>query len=419
MDATDRDELGGPNGAGGTMPPVEFDPFSPTFYEDPYDTYRRLRDEAPVYRNERYGFYALTRYDDVCTASKDWARFTSTHGVDLSTLTTRLHEPIDTLIMMDPPKHDRLRALVSRVFTPRAVAALEPMVRQVIVDQLDSIPDPSAFDAIVDFAGPFPVEVISRMLGVPEHDRQQIRHWLDLGLARAPGQVDPSDEGITALIEMGAYMYGLAETKRAHPGDDMISHLVECEVDTGDGIPHRLDDMEIAGFAALIGGAGAETVTKLVGNAFVLFGRHPDQFRKVVDDPERSAGAVEEVLRILPPSQYQGRFSMEDTEWHGEVIPAGHPVLLVTGAALRDERAIHRPDEFDIDRPPALALGFGYGIHSCLGAALARLESRIAIEEMARRWPDYAVDEEAAQRVQMSNVAGYSSLPVQAPSVVR
>ena len=395
--------------------PVEFDPFSPTFYEDPYDTYRRLRDEAPVYRNERYGFYALSRYDDVCAASKDWARFTSTHGVDLSTLTTRLHDPIETLIMMDPPKHDRLRALVSRVFTPRAVAKLEPMVRRVIGDQLDAIEDPTSFDAIGDFAAPFPVEVISRMLGVPEGDRQQIRHWLDVGLAREPGQVDPSDEGITAMIEMGAYMYGLAQAKRAHPDDDMISHLIDCEVDTGDGVPHRLDDMEIAGFAALIGGAGAETVTKLVGNAFLLFARHPDQYRKVIDDPGRIPNAVEETLRILPPSQYQGRFSMEDTVWHGREVPAGHPVLLLTGAALRDERAIERPDTFDVDRPPLLSLGFGYGIHSCLGAALARIESRIAIEEVVRRWPAFTVDEATARRVQMSNVAGFASLPVHAP----
>jgi cytochrome P450 len=396
------------------MDPVAFDPFSATFYDDPYDTYRKLRNEAPVYHNDTYGFYALSRYEDVCSASKDWATFTSTHGVDLSTLTTRLHDPIETLIMLDPPKHDRLRALVSRVFTPRAVVGLESMVRDVIVEQLDTIEDPSSFDAIVDFAGPFPVEVISRMLGVPESDRQQIRHWLDVALTREPGQVDPSDEGLTAFIEMGAYMYGLAQAKRADPAHDMISNLIECVVADDDGIEHRLDDMEIAGFAALIGGAGAETVTKLVGNAFVLFARHPEQYRKVIDDPARIPGAVEEVLRILPPSQYQGRFSVVDSEWHGEVIPAGHPVLLLTGAALRDERSIERPDEFDIERPPSLALGFGYGIHSCLGAALARLESRIAIEEMARRWPAYAVDEDNAVRVQMSNVAGYARLPVRA-----
>jgi cytochrome P450 len=394
--------------------PVEFDPFSATFFDDPYDTYRRLRDEAPLYRNERYGFYALSRYDDVCAASKDWASFTSTHGVDLSTLTTRVHDPIETLIMLDPPKHDRLRALVSRVFTPRAVAALEPMVRDVIVERLDAIDDPMAFDAVTDFAGPFPVEVISRMLGVPPEDRQRIRHCLDVGLAREPGRSDPSEAGIAAMIEFGTYMYELAQAKRARPADDMISDLVRCEVDDGEGGTTHLDDIEIAGFAALIGGAGAETVTKLVANAFVLFARHPDQYRRVQEDLDLIPRAVEEVLRILPPSQYQGRFSMVDSEWHGQVLPAGHPVLLITGSALRDERAIERPDELDLDRPPSLALGFGYGIHSCLGAALARIESRIAIEELVRRWPSYTVDEAGLERVNMSNVAGYSRVPVRA-----
>jgi cytochrome P450 len=316
--------------------------------------------------------------------------------------------------MLDPPKHDRLRALVSRVFTPRAVARLEPMVRSVIVEQLDAIDDPTAFDAVVDFAGPFPVEVISRMLGVPAEDRQRIRHCLDLGLAREPGQVDPSEEGIAAMIEMGTYMYALAQAKRVEPTDDMISDLVACEVDDGNGGTTRLDDVEIAGFAALLGGAGAETVTKLVANAFVLFARNPDQYRRVRAEPDLIPRAVEEILRILPPSQYQGRFSMVDSEWHGQVIPAGHPVLLITGAALRDERSIDRPDDFDLDRPPSLSLGFGYGIHSCLGAALARLESRIAIEEMVRRWPTFEIDESSLRRVQMSNVAGYASVPVRA-----
>jgi cytochrome P450 len=392
--------------------PVEFDPFSDTFFEDPYEMYARLRDEAPVYFNERYGFYALSRYDDVCAASKDWATFTSTRGSDLSMLTREDATPLDALIMMDPPRHDRLRALVSRVFTPRAVAALEPMVREVIHMQLAALDGRTTFDAVVDFTAPFPVDIISRMLGVPPADRQKIREWLDLALHRDPGEIDPTPEGQAAMIEMATYMYHLAVAKRADPGKDMLSDLVACEVDDGAGGVTRLDDVEIAGFAALLGGAGAETVTKLLGNAFVLFARHPDQYAKVVADVERIPAAVEEILRILPPSQYQGRFSVRDSEWRGEVLPAGHPVLLVTGAALRDERVIERPDEFDIDRPPSLALGFGYGIHSCLGAALARLEARIAIGEMVARWPRFEIDEAGLRRVHMSNVAGYANVPV-------
>jgi len=394
------------------MTMVEFDPFSTTFFDDPHEMYRHLRDEAPLYYSETYGFYALSRYDDVCAASKDWGTFSSTHGTDLSTLSAELASPIEALIMLDPPKHDRLRALVSRVFTPRAVTALEPMVREVIGEQLETIAGRSSFDAVVDFTGPFPVEIISRMLGVPPGERQQIREWLDVILHREPGQIHPTDEGQASMNAMGTYMYRLAVAKRAEPGDDMLSDLLDCEVDDGRGGTTRLDDVEIAGFASLLGGAGAETVTKLLANAFVLFARNPDQYRKVVDDPSLIPAAVEETLRILPPAQYQGRFSTVDSEWHGGTIPAGQPVLLMTGSALRDERSIDRPDEFDIERPPMLALGFGYGIHSCLGAALARMESRIAIEEMVRRWPEFSIDEDGLRRVHMSNVAGYANVPV-------
>ncbi len=374
--------------------------------------YRQLRDESPLYFSETYGFYALSRFDDVCAASKDWGTFSSTHGTDLSTLSAELADPIEALIMLDPPKHDRLRALVSRVFTPRAVTALEPMVREVIGQQLDTIAGQTSFDAVVDFTGPFPVEIISRMLGVPPGERQQIREWLDVILHREPGQIHPTAEGQASMIAMGTFMYQLAVAKRADPGDDMLSDLLECEVDDGKGGTTRLDDVEIAGFASLLGGAGAETVTKLLGNAFVLFARNPDQYRKVVEDPSRIPAAVEEILRILPPAQYQGRFTTAASEWHGGTIPAGEPLLLITGSALRDERSIERPDEFDIERPPMLALGFGYGIHSCLGAALARMESRIAIEEMVRRWPELSIDEDGLRRVHMSNVAGYAHVPV-------
>jgi len=390
---------------------VEFDPFSSVYFDDPYDLYRRLRDEAPVYHNPTYGFYALSRYDDVCRAHRDVEGFSSTHGVDLATMTGN-RPPQESIIMMDPPKHDRLRALVSRVFTPRAMNALEPMIREVITGFLDPLEGREEFDAVADFSAPFPVEIISRMLGVPAADRQQIRHWLDVGLHREPGQMLPTPEGDQAFVESGIYFYELLQEKRAHPADDMLSHLAQVEVDRGDGDITKLSDIEIAGFATLLGGAGAETVTKLVGNAVVLFARNPGEWRKVLDDPDKIPAAVEEILRYWPPSQYQGRFSVRDTEFRGEVLPAGYPVLLITGAATRDERQYEDVDRFDIDRAPSLALGFGYGIHSCLGAALARMESRIAITELARRWPRYEIDEAGLGRVTMSNVAGFSHVPV-------
>ena len=400
-----------------TTAPVEFDPFSEVFFDDPYDVYRRLRDEAPVYFNADYPFYALTRFADVLSAHRDWAGFSSAHGVELFTLRKMTPEQIAgyrSIIMMDPPEHDRFRALVSRVFTPKAVSALEPMIREVICSFLDPLDAADEFDAVADFSGPFPVEVISRMLGVPEGERQGIRHRLDLSLRREPGQLEPSEENMQAMLENGILFNDLTVEKRATPGDDMLSRLTQVTIDRGDGIETGLDDAEIAGFASLLGGAGAETVTKLVGNAVVLFDRHPDQWQKILDDPGKIPRAVEEILRYWPPSQYQGRFSVEDRTFEGGTIPAGFPVLLITGAATRDPREFERPDDFDIERQPGITIGFGHGVHACLGAALARMESRIAIEELAKRWRRLEVDKSGLARVHMSNVAGYSNVPVRA-----
>jgi cytochrome P450 len=399
-----------------TTTAVEFDPFSAEYFDDPSEVYRRLRDEAPIYFSERYGFYALSRFADVVAAHRDWKAFSSSHGVDLSMLSKppELIQSLRSIIMMDPPSHDRLRALVSRVFTPRAMTALEPMVREVIVSYLEPLDDLDHFDAVADFSAPFPVEIISRMLGVPAPERQQIREWLDLTLHREPGDMEPTREGIQAMIEQGVYFRDLVAEKRADPEDDMLSRLTQVTVDRGDGEETGLDDEEVAGFATLLGGAGAETVTKLIGNAVVLFDRFPDQWQKVLDDPAAIPGAVEEILRILPPSQYQGRFSIADGVVESGTVPAGYPVLLITGAATHDPRQFENPDAFDIDRPPSVAIGLGHGIHSCLGAALARMESRIAIEELAKRWRRLEVDTSGLQRVHMSNVAGYKNVPVQA-----
>jgi cytochrome P450 len=395
---------------------VQFDPFSDEYFNDPTEVYARLREEAPVYFNPKYEFYALSRFEDVVTAHRDWKGFSSAHGVDLFTLKQdpELIKSFRSIIMMDPPEHDRFRSLVSRVFTPRSIADLEPMIRDVISGFLDPVNDVEQFDAVADFSAPFPIEVISRMLGVPEGERQQIRHWLDSGLHRETGQTEPSPENIDAQIASSAYWFELTAEKRKNPSDDMLSRLTQVTVDRGDGEQTGLDDAEIAGFAGLLGGAGAETVTKAVGNAVVLFDRYPDQWSKLRGDLGQAPRAVEEILRYIPPSQYQGRFSAEDREFEGGTIPAGYPVFLLTGAATRDPRAFERPDEFDIERPPNVAIWLGHGVHSCLGAALARMETRIAIEELATRWQRLEVDEPGLRRVQMANVAGYSNVPVRA-----
>jgi cytochrome P450 len=393
-----------------TTTEVEFDPFSEVFFNDPYPTYRRLRDEAPVYRNDRYGFYALSRHEDVAAAYKDFETFSSTRGVDLATMTS--DDPVPPLIiMMDPPDHNRMRVLVSRVFTPRAIAGLEPMVREVVTSFLDRA-DPTHFDVVHDFSALFPVEIITRMLGVPEEHRQNIRIWLDRSLHREPGQIGTSEDGMAAAIEAGLVYYNLIVEKRQNPGDDMISRLIAAEIQREDGTTTSLDDVEIAGFASLLGAAGAETVTKLVGNAAVLFADNPDQWQKVLDDPGLIPAAVEEVLRYHPPAQYVGRYTLKDVTLHGVTIPAGSPVLLINGSASRDERAYDDPDRFDLDREQGQNIGFGYGVHSCLGAALARMESRVAIELLRERMPRFALHRDGLRRVSMTNVAGYSHVPV-------
>jgi len=393
------------------MPAVDFDPFSADFFDDPYATYRSLRDEAPVYHNARYGFWALSRFDDVLAAHRDWQTFSSAHGVTLHDLRNPDFRAVGSIIYLDPPAHERLRNLVSKAFTPRAIAALEPMVRSLVAETLDRVGGRDAFDAVVDFAAPFPVEVISVMLGVPAADRQAVRLRTDVMLHREPGNPGPTAEGFRAGMEQTRCFRELAATKRRHPGDDMITRLAHAELDGPDG-PQRLTDAEIASFASLLGAAGSETVTKLVANGIVLFHRWPEEWAKIVADPGAIPGAVEEILRYWAPSQYQGRFTRAPATFHGITIPAGVPTLLLTGAATRDERAYPDPDRFDVAREQQIALGFGYGIHSCLGAALARLESRVAFDEIRRRFPRYHVEEDGLRRVHMSNVAGFAEVPV-------
>jgi cytochrome P450 len=378
--------------------------------------YRWLRDEAPVYHNEKLGFWAVSRYDDCVEVHRDVATYTSTRGLNLAQLCSaefgQVAGSTGMMIMMDPPMHDRMRKLVNRAFTPRRIAEWEPVVRDVIGGVLDSLAHRDGFDAVVDLAGPFPVEVICTIVGVPEGDRQQIRHWTDSMLELEVGNPFPSDEGIGAGIALTTYMRDLVADKRSHPSDDMIGHLIEAQVEREDGEVEHLTDDEIGQFLGLLTGAGSETVTKMVGNAVMTFAEHPDELARLQADPSLAGSAVEEVLRWKAPSQYQGRYSLRDREFHGRTIPAGNPVLIVTGAANRDPRAYDDPDCFDITREGPLGIWFGHGIHYCIGAHLARLEGRIAFTEIYRRWPHLQVDLDAVRYVHMANVAGPASVPV-------
>lgn len=398
--------------------PVVFDPFSIDFFDAPYETYRRMRDEAPVYYNEKYDFWALTRYEDVAAAIKDYQTFSSAQGVTLDQVKAKDSQPaaVKIIISLDPPDHERMRKLVNRVFTPRAVASLESMVQETIDSYVNQL-DPSSFDAVADFAALFPVEIITSMLGVPSADRQQLRLWLDTSLERAPGSMTTSAEGMDAVMKSAAYYYDLIQERRKTPQDDMISRLIEAEV-VEDGEARRLDDVEITGFCTMLGGAGAETVTKLVGNAVVVFADNPDQWQKLLNDRGKIPAAFEELLRYEGPSQYQIRTTTRDVTLHGTTIPRGDPVLLINGAASRDERFYPEADRFDVDRERKVGynLNFGYGIHSCLGAALARMEGRLALNTLLDLIPRYEIDRSGLQRVHMTNVCGWANVPVHALS---
>jgi cytochrome P450 len=395
------------------MSNVVFDPFSRDFFDDPSETYRRLLAEAPCYHSEQWDFYALSRFADVTAASRDPRTFTSTHGLTYEQLTDPTFDVAGnrSLIMMDPPEHTRYRRLVGRAFSPRSIDEREPLVRSLMHGYLDQLMDADSFDLVEDYCGPFPAEVISAILGVPEADRQMIRHTTDMMLYREEGSAGMSDAQIEAAIQQGVYFMEFVADKRKHPGNDMCSELLEARLETEDGEWVSLTDHEVAGFCSLLGAAGAETVTKAVGSAAVLFNRHRDEWDKLVNDPAKIPNAVEEVLRYWAPSQYQGRLSAQASTWHGVTIPEGKPVFLLTGAANHDPAQFEDPDRFDIDRVQQMPISLGHGIHMCLGAALARLECRVALDEIRTRWPNFGVDESGLERVQMSNVAGYSKVP--------
>ncbi|KHO21195.1 cytochrome P450 [Mycolicibacterium setense] len=393
---------------------VEFDPFSAEFFNGAYETFRRLRDEAPVYYNEKWDFWALSRYEDVAPATKDHETYSSAKGATLDAVKAYdgAISPPKVIISMDPPEHQKMRKLVSNVFTPRAIASLEHMVREKVYERIDAL-DPRSFDVVADFSALFPNEVITTMLGVPKEERDQIRRWLDLLLERRVGEIIVPPEGLEASMNTGVYYYKLIQQRRAAPRDDMISRLIETEIER-DGAVEKLTDVDIAGFATLLGGAGAETVTKLVGNAVVAFADFPEQWQALRADRSKIPAAIEELLRYEPPSQYQVRTATRDVTLHGTTIPRDSVVLLLTAAATRDERMFPDPDRLDIDRERKMGfnLAFGYGVHSCLGAALARMESRIALDALLDLIPEYEVDRDGLRRVAMSNVCGWANVPV-------
>jgi cytochrome P450 len=390
---------------------VELNPFSYEFHDDPYPTYRWLREHAPLYRNDQLDFWALARFADVMAAFVDWTTYSSAEGIILERLDPKYLEMTPMMIFLDPPRHDRLRKLVSRAFTPRRVAGLEPFVRDIAVRLLEPLAAAGGGDFVKDFSTPLPMEVIFTLLGVPDGDRQQIREWTDVALSRDPDSPDPPPRAIEAMMNAMRYWYQLLPVLHRQPNDGLICALFEAEIETEDGRTTRLTDGEIVGFCSLLGAAGSETTTRLLANAAVLFARHPAEYARILAEPARIPDALEEVVRHSGPTHYAARTITRDVEWYGRRIPKGDRILLLIASANRDERQYPDPDRFDIGRTIPNTISFGQGVHFCLGASLARLESRVALEEFAKRFPRYAVDESRCERVHMSNVHGFSSVP--------
>jgi cytochrome P450 len=389
-----------------------WDPFDVDIDTRPYSRWRRLRDEAPVYRNDRYDFWALSRYDDVEAAHRDPATYRSGHGTVLELMTA---EPMATgmMIFLDPPAHTDHRALVSRAFTPRRMAQLEDHIRALCAELLDAAADRSPFDYVQGFGAQLPSLVITQLLGIPRTDRPQVLAWIDRTFHIEPGVGMVNDTSLHAVLDLHGYLHDLILERQRTPGDDLLSALVQAELPGDDGgPPAQLTADAAADFAVLLVSAGTETVARLLGWAAVVLDEHPDQRAELAADPSLIPNAVEELLRYEAPSPVQGRTAARDVEVHGTTIPTGGKVLLLTGSAGRDERHYPDPDRFDIHRRFDRHVSFGYGIHYCLGAALARLEGRVALEETLARHPTWTVHRDDAVRLHTSTVRGWTNVPL-------
>ena len=392
---------------------VAFDPYDYTFQEDPYPTYTALRERAPLHHNAEHDFWALSRHADIVAALRDEATYSNAMGVSLdpSAWGPHAHKTM-SFLAMDPPRQTRLRSLVSRGFTPRRVAELEPQIMRITRTHLDRALEHGSFDWIGAFAGRLPMDVICELMGVPEEDRDEIRRLADLVVHREDGVRDVPQEGMEAALFLVGYYADMLAERRRRPREDLTSALLRAEID-GD----RLDDEEIIAFLFLMVVAGNETTTKLLGNALYWGSRHPDQLASVLADETRVPAWIEETLRYDTSSQILARSLLRDVEMHGRVAPAGSKLLLLLGSANRDERVFRDPETYDIDRDPSelsQLVSFGGGRHFCLGANLARLEARVALTELVRRVSAIEVDHVDATRVHSVNVRGFASLPVRA-----
>lgn len=387
-----------------------YDPYSREMQHDPYPTYRHFREEEPCTYNPRLDFYALFRFQDVWDGSLDWEGFSSRLGHDLSNKIEL--GGAGSIIGMDPPRQIMLRRLVAKGFTPGRIAALEPEVRKLAAQFLDPLHGAEECDIQAEVGTRFPMHVIGALVGFPEESRDDYRRWADLMLQRDPDTGRPVSGAIEAGQKGRDFVRGLLAQRREEPRDDLLSLLAETQYEDTDGETKLLTDDEIVAFVNLLGNAGAETTAKLIGNCMVYLGRDTELRQRLWDDPSLIPAAIEEILRFDAPSQFQGRTAGRTMEWHGLTIPEGARVALVTGAASRDDREFERPDEIRIDRSQNRQLYFGQGQHFCIGKSLARLETRVFLEEVRDRFPHYEVAEAGLTRTYQAHVRGFASVPI-------
>ncbi len=384
-----------------------YSPYDYAIHEDPYPTYARLRAEAPLYRNEELGFWALSRHADVLAAYKDTERFSSALGVSLEPTATGPHASRTmSFLAMDPPKHGRMRGIVSRAFTPRGVSDLEPHIVGLTRKHLEPALDRGEFDFVADVEGKLPMDGMSEMLGVPPADRAEVRRLADLLVHREEGVYDVPRSGMEAAMVLAKYFGEMIGERRAQPRDDLTSALLEAEVEG-----ERLTDGDVMAVLFLMIVAGNETTAKLLANAMFWASENPSE-RKRAFSGEWTEGWIEETLRFDGSSQATARTLTRDVELYDTVLPAGDRVLLLIGSANRDADVFPDADRYDLARDTSEMVSFGAARHFCLGAPLARLEARVALNEIVQRVRSYEVDAARARRVHSVNVRGFASLPM-------
>jgi cytochrome P450 len=392
---------------------LSYDPYSIEIDTDPYPVFARLREEAPLYYNAEYDFYALSRYDDVERALVDRDTYISGRGGILEIIKAGIQMPPGILIFEDPPTHTIHRSLLSRVFTPRQVNGLEPKIREFCERSLDPLVGEPGFDFVADLGAQMPMRVIGMLLGIPEDDQEAVRDKGNARLRTKPGEPQKVSENFVDGEMFAEYLDWRVE----HPSDDIMTQLMNAEFEDETGTRRTLRRDEILTYITVVAGAGNETTTRLIGWAGKVLAEHPDQRRELVDDPSLIPNAIEELLRYEPPAPHVGRYVAKPVECHGTTVPEGSAMLLLVGAANRDERRYPGGDRFDIHREIGQHLTFGYGAHYCLGAALARLEGRVALEEVLKRFPEWNVDwSKEPHLAPTSSVRGWESMPVLLPS---